>query len=76
MTLCILGKDSIKDLESWVQNTFNKIPNRNTSDPALNWWGKVMPYTEHSSATLLEVVPIAESRTISLSWYIIIYNKL
>lgn len=70
MTLCILGKDSIKDLESWVQNTFDMIPNRNTLNPALDYWGKVKPYIEQlvATATLLEVVPIAESRSISLSW--------
>eukprot|EP01032_Pedospumella_encystans_P019896 gene19896-22612_t len=39
------------------------------TNPALQWWGKVEPFSSAQTAAHgLEVVPIAESRSLTLSW--------
>ena len=53
------GAASSKDLQS-VESQAN---------PALQWWGRVEPFlSAQTAAHGLEVVPIAESRSLTLSW--------
>jgi insulysin len=70
MTLCVSGKQSVAELEGWVNQYFSSIPDRNNPTPAeTQWWGKVEPYLPQSQASLLEIVPISEaSRYMSIAW--------
>lgn len=68
MTLAISGTQSIAQLEKMATKYFEPVPNKKTQDPALQWAGKIVPYNERSSASLLEIVPVGEARRLSLSW--------
>lgn len=68
MTLCIIGKESIGDLEQWARQYFSDVPNKNAPTPADEWRGLIDVYLPQKSATLLEVVPVAESRRLTMMW--------
>lgn len=68
MTLSVLGKESLEDLQALVARCFDEVPNNNQKDPSISWVGVVPPYLPQSAASLLEVVPITQSRSITLSW--------
>ena len=68
MTLSVLGKESLEDLQALVVRCFDEVPNNNQKDPSISWVGVVPPYLPQSAASLLEVVPITQSRSITLSW--------
>lgn len=68
MTLCIIGKENIGTLESYAKKYFTSIPNKQTKDPSLEWWGDVKPYLPQTKATALEIVPVNEIRRISIAW--------
>lgn len=68
MTMAVEGKESLAELEQIVRQKFSAVPNRAAEDPTKEWWGKIQPYAPQASASILEVVPIGESRTIKVSW--------
>lgn len=68
MTLCVCARQPVEQLESWVRRCFSAVPNNKAADPALAWWGLVEPYQRQTAASLLEVVPVAELRRMSLAW--------
>lgn len=70
MTLCLVGKQSLSDLQQWATRYFSTIPDlNNPSKPELQWWGQIQPYQDQQAASLLEIVPISEaSRSMSISW--------
>jgi secreted Zn-dependent insulinase-like peptidase len=70
MTLCLYGPQSLDEMEKWVHQCFDSVPNNQRNDPTLEWWGKEFPYAEQTTATGLEVVPIKPSRTLSISWLV------
>ena len=69
MTLAVIGPQSCGQLEAMVKGYFSSVPQRLSPRPALGWWG-VPPFRPQArpSATLLEVVPVAEIRRLSVSW--------
>jgi insulysin len=68
MTLCIVGNQSISELERMAKKFFVDIPNRKAENPSSAWWGQVVPYTKSDAAIMLDVVPIDDSRKISVLW--------
>ncbi|WP_250657718.1 insulinase family protein [Alkalimarinus coralli] len=64
MKLVVLGKEPISQLEAWVSEKFSQIPNKNTSAPKFD-----MPmFKEGSLPSLLQVSPIMDKRTLSLTF--------
>ena len=68
MTLCISGKQDLNKLESWAKKFFSEVPNKKAPNPAEEYWGKIPPFLPQKEASVLEVVPVGESRRISLCW--------
>jgi insulysin len=75
MTLCISGKQGLDELEGWAKSYFSDIPNKNAPNPAAEYWGKIPPFIAQTEASVLEVVPVGESRRIALSWPIWVKNE-
>jgi len=68
MTLCIVGKDKVSELEKMAVRYFEGVPNRKATVPASKWWGKTLPFLPQQAASLTEVVPVDEIRRLSMSW--------
>lgn len=74
MTLCVLGKEPLPQLQKMAEALFSAVPSKETADPSLQWWGKVAPFREmlpsqKMTVPVLEVVPISEGTTyLSISW--------
>ena len=75
MTLAISGKQDLNQLESWTKKFFSDIPNKKAPSPADEYWGKIAPFLPQTEASVLEVVPVGESRRISLCWPIWVKNQ-
>jgi len=77
MTLTVLGKQSTSQLKRIVRKAFESIPTNNQSDPALQWWGRIRPFIPHGSdgAVAYEVVPVANSRSLSITWPVWIQSQ-
>jgi hypothetical protein len=68
MTLTVLGKQPVSDLEKWVKSAFSRIPSGVQKDPALEWWGKVPPYLPQTSATVrADSRPVLEGQHLFLN---------
>lgn len=68
MTLSVIGNQDVKTLEKWVRQRFADVPNRNAVAPNYAWWGKIAPYPSQKAAVALEIVPIGQLRSVSVSW--------
>jgi secreted Zn-dependent insulinase-like peptidase len=75
MTLCISGQQDLNKLESWTRKFFSDIPNKKAPNPAEEYWGKIPPFLPQNEASLLEVVPVGESRRIALCWPLWVKNQ-
>lgn len=75
MTLCIVGSQSLDELEKMTKKYFTAIKNKDIQNPYLDWWGKIKPYNSQNSASLLEIVPIGETKKLILSWPIWIKSQ-
>lgn len=79
MTLSVLGKQGISELEAWVTKSFAEIPDspehKKVADPEDQWWGKEQPYLTQTAASLIEVVPVSPAmRALTISWPVWIQN--
>lgn len=75
MTLCLYSNHNLADLEDLARRSFSNIPVRSQKkDPALAYLGKVIPFYEKDDALILEIVPVGERRSLTLSWPIWISN--
>ena len=76
MTLCVLGKQSLNELEKDVTKYFSNVPAApERPAPTEAWWGKVRPYEQQTEASRLSVVPVGETRRLSLAWPVWIRDK-
>ncbi len=67
MTLAVVGREPLDQLEEWVTRMFSPVPNNDVPPPESLWAGKVTPYTGNE---VLSVVPVKEERSLTLSWVI------
>ena len=75
MTLCIVGKQILDQLQKWAISLFKDVPNRNAPNPADEYWGKIPPFLPQKEASLLEIVPVGEQRLLSIAWPIWVVNQ-
>lgn len=66
MTLCLLGNESLDDLEKYAVEMFSAIPNKNL--PKNDF--QTDPYKRDKPAIVLYVVPVQDLRQLSISWVI------
>ena len=75
MTLAIAGPQSLSSLKKYVEAGFSTVPNRSTGRPEESWAG-ISPIARYNSIVpslgyVLEVVPVTDSRQLTLSWPIV-----
>ncbi|CAM9610251.1 unnamed protein product [Scytosiphon promiscuus] len=69
MTLVVLGKEPLPELQQAVQDKFSPVPNRGDGlRPSLAWIGKVKPFPEGRVSEAFNVVPVKDMRSLELSW--------
>lgn len=68
MTLAVIANEDISTLETLAKSLFSSIPNRFSPNPALAYWGQVSPFAPQAAAVALEVVPLDDTRRLSISW--------
>lgn len=64
MSLAVFGKESLDDLESMVVGMFSEIENKNVTSP--EW--KDLPYKNDQLATKTKVVPVKDSRSLTITF--------
>ncbi|KAJ9144504.1 putative Metalloprotease [Pleurostoma richardsiae] len=65
MKLVVLGRESLQELESWVQELFADVPNKNL--PRLRW-DDVAALDEPQLATQLFVKPVMDQRLLNIDF--------
>ncbi|CAE6915263.1 IDE, partial [Symbiodinium natans] len=79
MALCVLGRESLGDLKKVVEQSFGRIRGAGLrASPFLPWRGVEPfppPVRPGSEAVWVEVVPVAERRSISVSWPFLFRNE-
>lgn len=59
MTLVVLGKESLPQLQRTVDGLFSPVPNRGTGlRPSNKWLGKVKPFFSNQPPQAFNVVPV------------------
>ena len=66
MTLCLLGDESLEELEEYALEMFSPIPNKSLATPVF----APDPYVKKNWTEVLNVVPIQEKRELEISWTI------
>jgi len=59
-TLCVVGSESVGELESWVREFFSSYSNNSSKSPVFN--------ALNPSPLRLWIVPIKDTRTLTVSW--------
>ncbi|XP_015174662.1 PREDICTED: insulin-degrading enzyme isoform X1 [Polistes dominula] len=62
MSLCILGKESLEELERIVVNLFSEVKNKEIEIPV---WSEE-PFTENDLANIWYIVPIKDTRSLNM----------
>ena len=65
MKLCVLGRESLDELETMVNPLFSRISNNNATKQT---YRQGSPYTGDKIPRRLNVVPVKDLRTIELGW--------
>lgn len=59
MTVAVLGKESLSQLQRMVDDMFSQVPRRGTGlKPSQKWLGKVKPFLNNQSLLAFNVVPV------------------
>jgi len=70
MSLAVIGREDLNTLQSWVEELFSPIPNKDVKPPEESWAGKILPYSREASNVVYNVVPIQDERSLLLTWQI------
>lgn len=71
MALCILGNESLEELETYAVEMFSSIPNKSLQAPAF----ESDPYIKKDVIEIYNIVPVQEKRDLEISWTIPDFNK-
>ncbi|GAB5353791.1 hypothetical protein AAMO2058_000064300 [Amorphochlora amoebiformis] len=66
MRLCIVGKESLDELESWAKEIFREVPNTGVEKPKFPISSPVWP--QDSRGIQVEILPIADEHSLMLTW--------
>lgn len=77
MALCVVGREPVGTLQEWALSNFSGIANRALPNPMLRWRG-VNPYpaTAAGEIRMLEAVPVAEQRSLAVTWSILFSDEI
>lgn len=64
MTLCVVGKQSLDQLQEWVQELFSDVPNSNCAPPP----AVGSPYADAQLGIQQWVVPVKDTHSIAMGW--------
>lgn len=64
MTLCLLGKENLDELQQYVVEMFSDIPNKNLSPSQFDPY----PFGKDFTSTIKHVVPVKDLKSMSLTW--------
>lgn len=65
MKLVVLGRESLQELESWVQELFSEVPNKNLRRPR---WDGIPVLGEPELMTQIFVKPVTEQRQLNIDF--------
>ncbi|KAI0815411.1 peptidase M16 inactive domain-containing protein [Xylaria sp. FL0064] len=65
MKLCVLGREPLDVLETWVADLFSSVPNKNLPQ---NRWGDEVPFNKEDLAMQCFAKPVMDSRQLKLSF--------
>ncbi|CAM9514752.1 unnamed protein product, partial [Hapterophycus canaliculatus] len=69
MTLVVLGKESLSQLQGTVDKMFAPVPNRGSGRrPSEKWRGKVKPFFNNQPLQAYNIVPVQELRSVAVAW--------
>ncbi|CAM9553710.1 unnamed protein product [Scytosiphon promiscuus] len=69
MTLAVLGKESLSQLQSTVDKMFAPVPNRGSGRrPSEKWRGKIKPFFNNQQLQAYNIVPVQELRSVAIAW--------
>ncbi|CAN0269727.1 unnamed protein product [Ectocarpus sp. 12 AP-2014] len=69
MTLAVLGKESLSQLQSTVDGMFGPVPNRGSGRrPSEKYIGKVKPFLGNQPLQAYNIVPVQELRSVAIAW--------
>ncbi|CAM9761157.1 unnamed protein product [Pylaiella littoralis] len=69
MTLVVLGKESLSQLQGAVSGMFAPVPNRGSGRrPSEKWIGKVKPFFNTQPLQAYNIVPVQELRSVAIAW--------
>ena len=66
MNLCVLGNESLDQLNDYVLQMFSAIPNKNLTKKEFD----SNPYVEKEHVDVMHVIPVQEKRGLFISWVI------
>ena len=72
MTACVIGREGLDTLQSWVESSFGDVPSHIVVPPTHDsaWTALPPPMEPHSLPLLIHVKPLEQSRSISMQWYL------
>eukprot|EP00752_Nemacystus_decipiens_P006180 g5577.t1 len=69
MTLAVLGKESLSQLQGTVDAMFSAVPNRGTGlRPSEKWLGRVKPFFNNRPLQAYNIVPVQDLRSVAIAW--------
>lgn len=67
MTVVVMGRETLDELQAWIQADFAGVPNSNAAAPA---WPDHLPWTEGNHGSLTRIKTIKDSKSVSMNWLI------
>jgi insulysin len=67
MTVVVMGREALDELQAWIQADFAGVPNSNAAAPA---WPDRLPWREGNHGSLTRIKTIKDSKSVSLNWLI------
>ncbi|GJQ08370.1 hypothetical protein GpartN1_g3307.t1 [Galdieria partita] len=67
MTLCVLSKQSLDELEQLIVPLFSSVPNRSTSAP-YTFYRNLPVFKQDSFGSVYKLVPVQDRRTLQILW--------
>ena len=71
MTLCLLGNESLDELQQYTVKFFSEIPNKNLSI----FKNTMNPYKIDASVDFFYVVPVDDKKIIFINWFVADYTR-
>ncbi|TMW57481.1 hypothetical protein Poli38472_003406 [Pythium oligandrum] len=68
MKLCVIGEDSLDDLETWVRESFDALPKRDVGDTEVPRFAPPFGQVAGQKPTLVRILPVRKTHAMHLYW--------